>query len=70
MKKENDITTAANSKSMNAVENAKLFAAAGDIEPVINFKDSDKDLGETESSGNKTTHKNRRKQKNNSLHRK
>jgi hypothetical protein len=70
MKKENHTTTAANSNTMNAVENAKLFAAAGDSEPGISFRDADNDLWKTDPSGNKAVLINRRRQINNSPHRK
>ncbi|MEP7141819.1 MAG: hypothetical protein ABI707_03055 [Ferruginibacter sp.] len=62
MKKEKAIATAANSKTMNAVENVKLFAAAAETEPAINFMQPDNDLGTTSQRGNKS----RIKQNNNS----
>ena len=35
MKKTGDITTAANSKTLNAVEKEKLYAAAGAVDPEL-----------------------------------
>ncbi|MEO5893011.1 MAG: hypothetical protein ABIQ31_22365 [Ferruginibacter sp.] len=63
MKKQTDIATAANSKTMNAVGNINLFAAAGETDPVINFEDGNKGLTDANSSGDKSNRK--KKHKNN-----
>src|SRR5438477_11229517 len=57
MEKEKRLNTAANSKTMNAVENVKLFVAAGDTEPVINFRGTNQEARESGSSGREPVRK-------------
>lgn len=45
MEKGTNLTTAANSKTMNAIEAEKLFAAAAEKEQVIDFLDGQKEAG-------------------------
>ncbi|MEO7768353.1 MAG: hypothetical protein ABIS01_13050 [Ferruginibacter sp.] len=64
MEKQNNITTAANSKIMNAVENTKLFAAAAESEKVIVSSEADNEPGkQTRLGQQKTMAKRNRKNK-------
>jgi len=53
MEKGTNLTTAANSKTMNAIETEKLFAAAGEKEQVIDFLDGQKEPGPAGSAAAK-----------------
>ena len=53
MEKQKNLTTAANSKTMNAIETEKLFAAAGEKEQVIDFLDGQKEPGPARSAAGK-----------------
>ena len=54
MEKEKNLTTAANSKTMNAIETEKLFAAAGEKEQAIDFLDGQKQPGPANTAAAKT----------------